>query len=260
MSQEAALPVRTPRWFVILRAISKTLVYGLVIAWLGFIPVHQVGEVILQLLLGVLWATILAATVIDVLHRRRTQESRLARISDVAMLLAPLPLFLDLPAVSVVLLAVGYVMQLRRISAGQVFMFAIFGSVAAIVLGTIALIGAESTQPGSSLAQPAEAAGFTLATLFRITSLKLSAPMSDEGRAVVVVLQVFSAIFLGALYGGLLAMVVKDSSKKSSSSTTDARLAYVIKQQQEILKRLDALAPKVEAVEDSKDQPPAGPP
>jgi hypothetical protein len=38
-------------------------------------------------------------------------------------------------------------------------------------------------------------------------------------------------------------MVVRDSSKKPSTSKTDARLAYVIKQQQEILARLDALAP-----------------
>ena len=47
---------------------------------------------------------------------------------------------------------------------------------------------------------------------------------------------------------------VKDSKKKPSTSTTDARLAYVIKQQQEILRRLDAIAPP--AKEPDEDKPP----
>jgi hypothetical protein len=191
---------------------------------------------------GVLWATTLAATVIDFMHRRHTGASRIARISDITMLLAPVPAMLNLPALSIILLVAGYVMQLRRISAGQVFMFAVVGSVGAIVLGTVALIGAESQVAQAPLSEPGAAIGFTLATLFRVTALKLASPVTSEGHVIVVVLQVFSAIFLGAFYGGLLAMVVKDSSKKPSTSKTDARLAYVIKQQQEILKKLDALA------------------
>ena len=247
LAQEAGIPVRTPRWFIALRALSKSLIYGLVVAWVAFIPVHGGGAVALWLCVGVLWATTLTATVIDFMHRRHTGESRLARISDITMLLAPVPALLNLPALCVILLVAGYIMQLRRISAGQVFMFAVVGSVAAILLGTVALVGAETQSPQSPLAEPGAAIGFTLATLFRLTSLKLAGPMTSEGRTIVVVLQVFSAIFLGALYGGLLTMAVKDSSKKAASSKTDARLAYVIKQQQEILKRLDALAPSQEA-------------
>jgi hypothetical protein len=90
--------------------------------------------------------------------------------------------------------------------------------------------------------------------------LKLASPVTSEGHTIVVVLQVFSAIFLGALYGGLLTMAVKDSSKKPTSSKTDARLAYVIKQQQEILARLDALAPPqkgTEAAEPEDETKPA---
>jgi len=242
LSAEAGIPVTTPRWFIALRAASKTMLFGLLVAWVAFIPVHGVGAVVLWLCVGVLWATILAATVIDFLHRRRTGESRLARISDVTMLLAPVPALLGLPGVCIALLVAGYVMQLRRISAGQVFMFAVVGSIGAIVLGTVALVGAESQVAQAPLAEPGSAIGFTLATLFRVTSVKLASPQTSEGHVIVVVLQVFSAIFLGALYGGLLTMVVKDSSKKPATSKTDARLAYVIKQQQEILKKLDALA------------------
>ena len=122
-------------------------------------------------------------------------------------------------------------------------MFALVGSIGAIVLGTVALVGAESQVAQAPLSQPEAAIGFTLATLFRLTSIKLAGPVTSEGHVIVVVLQVFSAVFLGAFYGGLLAMVVRDSSKRPSTSKTDARLAYVIKQQQEILARLDALAP-----------------
>jgi hypothetical protein len=243
LAQEAGIPVRTPRWFIALRALSKSLVYGLVVAWAAFVPLHGVGAVALWLCVGVLWATTLTATVIDFMHRRHTGESRLARISDITMLLAPLPALVNLPAVCIILLVAGYIMQLRRISAGQVFMFALVGSVGAIVLGTVALVGAESQVAQAPLSQPEAAIGFTLATLFRLTSIKLAGPVTSEGHVIVVVLQVFSAVFLGAFYGGLLAMVVRDSSKKPSTSKTDARLAYVIKQQQEILARLDALAP-----------------
>ena len=261
ISAEAGIPVRTPRWFIVLRALSKSLIYGLVVAWVAFVPLHRGGAIALWLCVGVLWATILAATVIDFMHRRRTGDSRIARISDITMLLAPVPAILDLPALCIILLVAGYVMQLRRISAGQVFMFAVVGSVGAIVLGTVALVGAESQVPQAPLSYPEAAVGFTLATLFRLSSLKLAGPVTSEGHVIVVVLQVFSAVFLGAFYGGLLAMVVKDSSKKPSTSKTDARLAYVIKQQQEILKRLDALAPpqKAEDAAEPKDEAdPAG--
>lgn len=241
LAQEAGIPVQTPRWFIALRALSKSLIYGLVVAWVAFIPVRGGGAVALWLCVGVLWATTLTATVIDFLHRRHTGESRLARISDITMLLAPLPALLNLPALCIILLVAGYIMQLRRISAGQVFMFAVVGSIAAILLGTVALVGAESQVPQAPLSEPGAAIGFTLATLFRLTSIKLAGPVTSEGHVIVVVLQVFSAVFLGAFYGGLLAMVVRDSSKKPSTSKTDARLAYVIKQQQEILKKLDAL-------------------
>ena len=175
------------------------------------------------------------------------------------MLLAPVPAILDLPALCIILLVAGYVMQLRRISAGQVFMFAVVGSVGAIFLGTVALVGAESQVPQAPLSYPEAAVGFTLATLFRLSSLKLAGPVTSEGHVIVVVLQVFSAVFLGAFYGGLLAMVVKDSSKKPSTSKTDARLAYVIKQQQEILKRLDALAPPQKAEDAAEPKGEANP-
>ena len=259
LAQEAGIPVRTPRWFIALRALSKSLIYGLVVAWVAFIPVHGGGAVALWLCVGVLWATTLTATVIDFMHRRRTGDSRIARISDITMLLAPVPAILDLPALCIILLVAGYVMQLRRISAGQVFMFAVVGSVGAIVLGTVALVGAESQVPQAPLSYPEAAVGFTLATLFRLSSLKLAGPVTSEGHVIVVVLQVFSAVFLGAFYGGLLAMVVKDSSKKPSTSKTDARLAYVIKQQQEILKRLDALAPPQKAEDAAEPKGEANP-
>lgn len=243
LSEEAAVPVRVPRWFLALRALSKTMIYGLVVAWVAFIPLNGAWAIVLWSCVGLLWVTILAATVIDVRHARRTEQSFRARISDITMLLAPLPALVDLPALCIILLVAGYLMQLRRISAGQAFMFALVGSIGAIVLGTIALIGAESVRAGSELAQPINAIEYTAARIFRLTSVDVGKPATSEGEAIGTILQIFSAIFLGALYGGLLALVVKDSKKKPSASTTDARLAYVIKQQQEILRRLDSIAP-----------------
>jgi len=254
VSEEAAIPVPVPRWFLVLRALSKTMIYGLVVAWVAFIPVYGAWAVVLWSCVGLLWVTILAATVIDVRHARRTEQSHRARISDITMLLAPLPALVDLPALCIILLVAGYIMQLRRISAGQAFMFALVGSIGAILLGTIALIGAESIRAGSELAQPLNAIEYTAAKLFRLTSVNVGTPETTEGEAIGTILQIFSAIFLGALYGGLLALVVKDSKKKPSASTTDARLAYVIKQQQEILRRLDAIAPP--AKEPDEDPPP----
>lgn len=261
LAQEAALPIPVPPWFVVMRAITKSMIYGLVVAWLAFIPVHEIGRMVLWSLLAVMWVVILTATVIDIVHRRRAQESRLARMSDVAMLLAPLPIFVDLPGLCIVLIVVGYVLQLRRISGGQVFTFVLFGSVGTIILGTIALLGAESQQPNAPLGHPAAAAEFTVATLFRLTSIKAGAPITQEGQVIVTVLQIVSAIFLGALYGGLLTWAVRDSrtstaaSASRQSSTTETRLAYVIKQQQEILRRLDAIAPAMESSEKKKDPP-----
>jgi len=253
LAAEAALPIPAPTWFVVMRAITKSMAYGLIVTWLAFVPVHDVGRTVLWIILAAMWAVILAAMILDIIHRRRTQESRLVRMSDVAMLLTPLPIFINLPGLAIVFLVVGYVLQLRRISAGQVFMFVLLGSVGTIIMGSIALLGAEAQNPNAPLAQPGAAAEFTVATLFRLTSLKVGAPLTDEGQIIVTVLQIVSAIFLGALYGGLLTWAVRDSrSSKSTSrqtSTTDARLAYVIKQQQEILRRLDALAPTSESTQ-----------
>lgn len=243
LSEEAAIPIRVPRWFLVLRALSKTMIYGLVVAWVAFIPLSGVWAIVLWSCVGLLWATILAATVIDIRHARRTKQSPRARISDITMLLAPLPALVGLPALCIILLVAGYIMQLRRISAGQAFMFALIGSIGAIVLGTIALIGAESVRAGSELAQPINAIEYTAARIFRLTSVDVGRPVTAEGEAIGTILQIFSAIFLGALYGGLLAFVVKDSKRTPSASTADARLAYVIKQQQEILRRLDSIAP-----------------
>ncbi len=250
---ESALPRSAPRWFVALRALSKTGLYGLVVAWVAFIPMHRGLGVVLWTIVAVLWLTIAVATVMGWMHRRRTSESQFARWSDLAMLLAPLPILFGLPLITVALLVVGYGLQLRRISGGQVFIFALFASVLAVVLATIALIGAESQVPGSALSSPTSAVGYTLSSLFRLTNAKSVVPVTQEGRTIGSILQVVSAIFLGALYGGLLTMVVKDSSKSSTAavSSTDARLAYVIKQQKEILARLDALSAAV---------PPAAPP
>ena len=254
VSEEAAIPVTVPRWFLVLRALSKTMIYGLVVAWVAFIPLRGAWAIVLWSCVGLLWVTILAATVIDVRHARRTEQSHRARLSDITMLLAPLPALVDLPALCIILLVAGYIMQLRRISAGQAFMFALFGSIGAILLGTIALIGAESVRAGSELAQPINAIEYTAAKLFRLTSVNVGTPETTEGEAIGTILQIFSAIFLGALYGGLLAFVVKDSKKKPSTSTTDARLAYVIKQQQEILRRLDSIAPP--ATKSDEDETP----
>jgi len=253
LAAEAALPIPAPTWFLVMRAITKSMAYGLIVTWLAFVPVHDFGRTVLWIILAAMWAVILTAMILDIIHRRRTQESRLVRMSDVAMLLAPLPIFINLPGLAIVFLVVGYVLQLRRIMAGQVFMFVLFGSVGTIIMGSIALLGAEAQNPNAPLAQPGAAAEFTVATLFRLTSLKVGAPLTDEGQVIVTVLQIVSAIFLGALYGGLLTWAVRDSrSSKSASrqtSTTDARLAYVIKQQQEILRRLDALAPNSDSTQ-----------
>jgi cytochrome c biogenesis factor len=255
IAEEADLPIKVPRWFLVLRVITKSLLYGLLVTWLAFVPVHELGRLVLWIVLGAMWLIILVATVIDIVHRRRARESRLARLSDIAMLLTPLPILINLPGLAVVLLVVGYVLQLRRISAGQVFFFVLFGSLGTVVMGTIALVGAEAQNPNAPLAQPITAAEFTMATLFRLTSVKVGLPLTEEGQVITTVLQIVSALFLGALYGGLLTWAVRDSRSASSktaaraASVTEARLAYVIKQQQEILRRLDAIAPTSESTQ-----------
>lgn len=242
--EEADLPVTVPPWFLLLRAVSKTGVYGVSVAWMAFLPTSEATDIVLWTVIGVLWLTIVVGSALDFRHRRRTEKARMLRASDVAMILAPLPIFLGSPIIVGALLVAGYGMQLRRISGGEVFLFALVGSFGALLLGTIALYGAESADSKSPISSPTDAAVFAAATLMRLNSLKAGNPVTEEGQVVVTVLQVVSAIFLGALYGGLLTMVVKDSGKRKTNDTTEARLAYVIKQQQEILRRLDALAPK----------------
>lgn len=238
---ESGLPADAPRWLVGLRYASKSLVYGVALAWLGYVPTPQPWRGLLWALVAVLWVVIIVATVIDVRHRRRTEASRFARASDISMALAPIPILLGIPLLGLALLIAGYVLQLRRVSGGRVFIFAIVGSTVALVLGTVALFGIEAREPDSALGTPQAAASYSVGTILQLSSADDITPSSDEGRIIADVLQVISAIFIGAIYGGLLTMVVRDANDDDVDEIRD-RLDRLTAQQDEILARLDDLA------------------
>lgn len=237
---ETGLPPGAPRWFVALRFASKSLVYGIALAWLGYVPTPQPWQGALWGLVGVLWIVTIAAMVIDVRHRRRTEASRFARASDISMALAPVPILLGIPLLGLALLVAGYVLQLRRVSGGRVFVFAIVGSTIALVLATVALFGVEANELNSTLGTLPSAASFTVSTILQLSSADGITPLSEQGRIIGDALQVISAIFIGAIYGGLLTMVVRDANDDEVAEIR-SRLDHLSAQQDEILARLDAL-------------------
>ena len=237
---ETGLPPDAPRWFVGLRFASKSLIYGIALAWIGYVPTSQPWQGLIWALVAVLWVVIIAATIIDVRHRRRTESSRFARASDISMALAPIPILLGIPLLGLALLVAGYVLQLRRVSGGRVFIFAIVGSTVALVLATIALFGVEAKESGSTLGTPQAAASYSVSTILQLSSADDITPSSDQGRIIASALQVMSAIFIGAIYGGLLTMVVRDANDDEVNDIRE-RLDRLSAQQDAILARLDAL-------------------
>ncbi len=260
MRSETGLPPRAPRWFVAVRWASKSLLYGVAVAWLAFLPATRDLEVFLWCLVGLLWLTIMVSIIIGWSWRTQSAAHRSVHVSDLAMLLAPIPIFFDVPLITLALLVVGYVMQLSRISGGQVFIFALFGSTGALVLATIALVGVESADPNSQLSSPEAAMEYVAANLFRISALDVGKTVTPDGQLITAVVQVLGGLFFGVLFGGLLAWLVREQKPAPVSADLVDRMDQILKHHDHILRRLETLegSRRHDNTGEVGDQPPSG--
>lgn len=246
MINEARLPVPVPRWFLGLRAITHSLLYFLLLLWVALVhPVFPRRHFVL-IALGLCWLVLLVSVIIELRHRRRSGEGWRARVSDLSLLFAPLFIFAHLPWLGLAMAVVGYVMLLRRVSGGEIFLFALVGTAMAAVMATMAIMEVESAVPGAPLAMLDNASRFTASTLFRLSSVHTDQPVTEDGRGIAVGIQVISSLLLGAIYAGILTALVRGpagGSKGSGESkvASDDVMAKVIAQQEEILRRLDRL-------------------
>ncbi len=243
-----------------MRWASKSLLYGVAVAWLAFLPATRGLEVFLWCLVGLLWLTIMVSTIIGWTRATPSAVNRSRRVSDLAMLLAPIPIFFDVPLITLALLVVGYVMQLSRISGGQVFIFALFGSAGALVLATIALVGVESADPNSQLSSPEAAMEYVAANLFRISALDVGKTVTPDGQLITAVVQVLGGLFFGVLFGGLLAWLVREQKPAPVSADLVDRMDQILKHHDHILRRLETLegSRRHDNTGEVGDQPPSG--
>lgn len=250
MVDEARLPVPLPHWFLVLRALTRSLLYGLLVLWISLVPAVWPRRWFVLGALLVCWLVLVISLIIEVRHHRRGGQSWRPRVSDALLVLAPIAALVGLPLLAIALVVVGYFIQLRRISAGEIFTFAVLGALMSMVIATMALIEAESRAPDSELTSPFEAGKFAVVQLFSLNGLNPHQPRTNEGLMISFFIQMVGIVLVAAVAAGMLRALVgspnnpmHSSAGSASTGAADERIERILAQQEEILRRLDRLQP-----------------
>jgi hypothetical protein len=200
--------------------------FGLIVLVLDDLHLGDVFDVVLTVVMVVLWAVLLA-DLIELLVRYPDRKATLRSHLGYPLLLAA-PFFIgpDLQWAVLLLLLVGYLLELRDFAAGRAFVFS-FGLVIFVAAAsTLAMVLVERTAENSKLRDVGEASAWVLSTLLRLPGFRPQQPVTQDGRLLGLVVGVCAVLAASFLTAQLVTWVVgSQSNHAAEDEAAQAHLA-----------------------------------
>lgn len=249
--------------------------YALTLLALDDLHLGQGADVALTIACGVLWL-VLAVDLGVGIWRGPTRAAVIrAHLGYLPLLVAPVFVGPDLQWGVLLLVLIGYVLEVRRVARGRAVAFS-FGLVVFVaVIATWTMVLVERADPRSELGSVGEASAWAVSTLLRVPGFRSSQPVTQDGRLLTLVVGVCAVLAATFLTAQLVTWVVgvrgDDAADRSATDEQVAALASELASLRACVMDLTARlgdAPSMSAthtpqspmVPDAPPPPPNGPP
>ena len=236
--------------------------YGLIVLALDDLHLDEGLDILLTVMMAVLWVVLLA-DLLELLVRHPDRKVILKGHLGYPLLLAA-PFFIgpNLQWAVLLLLLVGYLLELRDFAAGRAFAFS-FGLIAFVAAAsTLAMVLVERTAEDSKLRDVGEASAWVLSTLLRLPGFRPQQPVTQDGRLLGIVVGVCALLAASFLTAQLVTWVVgsqsnhaaEDEAAHAHLAALSAELASLRACVDELTNRLPAPSTGPEATDHSTGQ------
>lgn len=242
--------------------------YSITMMWGGFFDWAGWTETILWGVAGVLWIVLLVGYVRDVLRANDRVRFVLHHLAVPLLLIAPAFMWLAwVPVVTFVLVVLAYILELRKHSAGDGFLFS-FGLVIFVgVFAALSMVEIEDENTNSTLRSPSDALFWAFASLLRINYGKSMSPETTDGRVLATVVGVCAVLAASLFTAQVITWVIGSQKKEEeeeelseADETDESAVDPVRAELAEIRAELAALRAELAAERSSSAGPPTEPP
>lgn len=193
--------------------------YSLVVVWGGFFEWPGALEILLWTVAWLLWVALLVMLIRDLKGVDHKGRYLLTHLSIPLLLIAPLFMwFTWLPILSIVLVLVAYVLELRYHSAGDGFLFSLGLVVFVGVIAGFSMVEIESDAPASTLRTLSDGVFWAFTSLLRINYGKAISPVTEDGRDLAVVVGVCAVIGASLFTAQVVSWIVGSKDKAEQAA------------------------------------------
>lgn len=179
--------------------------------------------VALSIVTVVLWLALLVDYVRQ-MARATNRRTAFRRLLGYPIVLVTLPLVTaHEPWLVMIPVVVGFILQLRQISAGHALTFALGLSAFMAVLATAGVVYAEQSEPESKLRDWGTAASWSISMLLHLRGYDPGKPLSDDGIALSFVLSVTGFLVAALLTAQIVSWVIGDKRRTHDPARQDDR-------------------------------------
>jgi len=196
--------------------------YSLVVVWGGFFEWPGALEILLWTVAWILWVVLLVMLVRELRGIDHKGRYLLTHLSIPLLLIAPLFMwFTWLPILSIVLVLIAYVLELRYHSAGDGFLFSLGLVVFVGIIAGFSMVEIESDAPASTLRTLSDGVFWAFTSLLRINYGKAISPVTEDGRDLAVVVGVCAVIGASLFTAQVVSWVVGSKDKAELAAEGD---------------------------------------
>ena len=202
--------------------------YSLVVVWGGFFEWPGTLETLLWTLAWILWVVLLVMLVRELRGVDHKVRYVLGHLSIPLLLIAPFFMwFTWLPILSIVLVLVAYVMELRYHSAGDGFLFSLGLVVFVGIIAGFSMVEIENDAPESTLRTLSDGIFWAFTSLLRINYGKAVSPVTEDGRDLAVVVGICAVLGASLFTAQVVSWVVGAKDKDQQESDDDATVEAI---------------------------------
>lgn len=224
--------------------------YSLVVVWGGFFEWPGLLETLLWTLAWILWVVLLVMFVRELRGIDHKARYVLGHLSIPLLLVAPLFMwFTWLPILSIVLVLVAYVLELRYHSAGDGFVFSLGLVVFVGIIAGFSMVEIESDAPDSTLRTLSDGIFWAFTSLLRINYGKAISPVTEDGRDLAVVVGI-CAVLGASLFTAQVVSWVVGSKDKDQKEPEDHAADEAIDVRPDLQSQLEEIRAEIAALRD----------
>lgn len=174
----------------------------------GFGHWSQPVELALWTVVSVLWLALVVFLVVGVSRRRGLWTFLRENLAVPLLLLSPVFLLLQWDAVWFLMVIAAYVVELRRIPAGDGFLFSFVLIAFVGLLAALTMVEVENDNPESGFRSPSDGLYWAFAGLLRINTDRTYTHLTVEGRHLAVTMAICGVIAASMFTARLVAWVI----------------------------------------------------